>query len=115
MTKHRTQISLDDWQYESLKARAEREDRSLSDVIREAVTEYLVDETSGRVSRRKLSDIRGIASDPGISGEDHDRVLYGDSWGASSSTPAPGSPTSTGTTRPTSAWPGPGTSSPASC
>jgi Arc/MetJ-type ribon-helix-helix transcriptional regulator len=77
MTKHRTQISLDDWQYESLKARAERDDRSLSDVVREAVTEYLVDETEGRVTRRRLSDIRGIGSDPETSGEDHDRVLYG--------------------------------------
>ena len=78
MSKHRTQISLDDWQYESLKARSEREDRSLSDMIREAVTEYLVDETEGRVSRRKLSDIRGIGSDPEVSGADHDRILYGD-------------------------------------
>jgi predicted DNA-binding ribbon-helix-helix protein len=77
--KHRTQISLDEWQYESLKARAEREDRSLSDMVREAVTEYLVDQTSGRISRRRLSDIRGIASDPETSGDDHDRVLYGDS------------------------------------
>lgn len=78
MSKHRTQISLDEWQYESLKARAEREDRSLSDMVREAVTEYLVDETAGRVTRRRLPDIRGIGSDPQVSGEDHDRVLYGD-------------------------------------
>lgn len=79
MTKHRTQISLDEWQYESLKARAQREGRSLSDVVREAVTEYLVDDTDGVASRRRLSEIRGIGSDSETAGEDHDRVLYGSS------------------------------------
>lgn len=75
--KHRTQISLEDWQYESLKARGEREGRSLSDMIREAVSEYLVDETQPSTGRARLDRIRGIASDPEIAGRDHDRVLYG--------------------------------------
>lgn len=75
--KHRTQISLDEWQYESLKTRGEREGRSLSDLIREAVTGYLVDEEAPAAGRAGLGRIRGIAADPGASGADHDRILYG--------------------------------------
>lgn len=75
--KHRTQISLDEWQYESLKVRGEHDGRSLSDLIREAVTEYLADEQAPPASRARLGRIRGIASDPEASGADHDRILYG--------------------------------------
>lgn len=74
---HRTQLNLDDWQYEALRARGEREDRSVSDLVREAVAQYLVgDEVE---PRRRLSDIKGLGNDPEASGADHDRWLYGES------------------------------------
>ena len=69
---HRTQILLDDWQYERLKSVAEREGRSLSNVVREAVATYLA---TG--SESGLRAIEGIGDDPRLTGRDHDRVLYG--------------------------------------
>ncbi len=71
---HRTQILLDDWQYETMKALAEREGRSLSSLIRDAVAAFL--------SRRekpttRLAEITGIGNDAEASGRDHDDVLYG--------------------------------------
>jgi hypothetical protein len=73
---HRTQIQLDDWQYQILKTKAEREGKSLSSLVREAVTVYL-----GKGRRRRpgagLTDIEGIGEDPGVAGRDHDRILYG--------------------------------------
>lgn len=75
--KHRTQISLEGWQYDSLKARGEREDRSLSDLVREAVSEYLADRAAPPPGEGRLDRIRGIAADAEVAGKDHDRVLYG--------------------------------------
>jgi plasmid stability protein len=72
---HRTQLNLDDWQYDALAARSEREGRSLSDLVREAVAEYLVGEEAE--PRHRLAALRGLGEDPKGSGRDHDRLLYG--------------------------------------
>ena len=74
---HRTQILLEDRQYESLKAWAARSGRSLSEAVRLAVDRFMdVGET--KAQPRRLADIRGIAKDPGgPAGKDHDRILYG--------------------------------------
>ena len=71
---HRTQILLDDWQYEMLKTMAEREGSSLSSLIRDAVTAFL-----GRKARptTRLAEITGIGDDAAVAGRDHDDVLYG--------------------------------------
>ncbi|MEM7481049.1 MAG: ribbon-helix-helix protein, CopG family [Acidobacteriota bacterium] len=74
MSKHRTQIQLEDWQYESLRAMAERQGRSLAGVVREAVSAYLADEIDER--RDGLAAIEGIGSDEGSRGRDHDLALY---------------------------------------
>ena len=71
---HRTQILLDDWQYEMLKATAEREGRSMSSLIRDAVSAFL-----GRHRRpdaTRLAEIAGIGEDSEGRGRDHDEVLY---------------------------------------
>lgn len=72
---HRTQIQLEEWQYELLVGEAESRGTSLADVVRTAVSEYF--ERRRPASGSGLSKIAGIAEDPGIAGRDHDRVLYG--------------------------------------
>ncbi len=72
---HRAQILLEEWQYERLKSVSERQGRSLSNVVREAVAEYLV--TGSRSGMGGLQAIEGIGTDPEVSGRDHDRILYG--------------------------------------
>jgi len=72
---HRTQLLLDDWQYEALHARAERESRSLSDLLREILREALAAPPSA--SRRRLEVIEGIGDDAAVGGKDHDRHPYG--------------------------------------
>ena len=70
---HRTQISLEEWQYEALRAQAEREGRSLAALIREILTERL---KPG--ARSRLGEIEGVAEGPPDLGRNHDRYLYGD-------------------------------------
>lgn len=72
----RTQILLDDWQYEALKARAQREGRSMSELLRQ-----ILDANLGKSASRtpRLADIRAIGEDHAARGRDHDRVLYGKS------------------------------------
>jgi plasmid stability protein len=73
---HRTQVLLEEWQYEMLKARAERESRSIGEIVREilgrALSQPRVPET-----QRGLSAIAGIVNEPGLSGRDHDDAIYG--------------------------------------
>jgi predicted DNA-binding ribbon-helix-helix protein len=70
---HRTQISLEEWQYESLRAQAEREGRSLAALIREILTKHLKPS-----ARSRLREIEGVAEGPPDLGRHHDRYLYGD-------------------------------------
>jgi len=72
---HRTQIMLDDWQYQDLKVAAERTGRSISSLVREAVTAYL--RRQQRPAPTKLAEIAAIGEDDQASGRDHDTVLYG--------------------------------------
>lgn len=71
---HRTQMNLEDWQYQTLRARAEREGRSLSDLVREAVSRYLAAADGEPVGR--LAELRGIGDDAEATGAGHDRFLY---------------------------------------
>ena len=73
---HRTQLSLEQWQYEALKARAEREGLSLSAVVRAILTEHL--EMSADWAARRLDDVAAVAEGPADLGEGHDRYLYGE-------------------------------------
>lgn len=70
----RTQLLLEDWQYERLKARAEREGRSLSNLVRSIVAAHLEPPPPGR--RSGLRSIEGLAEDSDAAGRDHDRLLY---------------------------------------
>lgn len=66
---------LEDWQYQTLRARAEQEGRSISELVREILHKNLVPS-----SRRKnrLKEIEGIGEDRSGYGRAHDRLLYGD-------------------------------------
>lgn len=70
----RIQILLDDWQYEALKARAQREGRSMSELLRQILDVHLGKSTA-RTAR--LADIRAVGEDGTARGRDHDHFLYG--------------------------------------
>jgi len=72
---HRTQILLEQWQYDTLRSLAERRGTSLSALVRAILTEHL--EEDARRAERRLSQIEGIAEGPADLGRDHDRYLYG--------------------------------------
>jgi hypothetical protein len=72
---HRTQIMLEDWQYEQLRTAAERQGRSISSLVRDAVTRLF--RGSPHRAATKLADIGGLGADPDGRGRDHDEVLYG--------------------------------------
>ena len=71
----RTQIMLDEWQHQDLKAAAERTGRSISSLVREAVTAFLRNQQ--RPAPTKLAEIAAIGEDDQASGRDHDDVIYG--------------------------------------
>ncbi len=75
--KHRTQISLEDWQYQTLRDISRRTRKSLSGVIRDLLTEKFT-----RQAGRKMTDpIQGIvamgAGDGAPAAREHDAFLYG--------------------------------------
>lgn len=75
--KHRTQISLEDWQYQILRDLSRRKRKSLSSIIRDLVTEKFAASKSAQ-SRDSLWGIVGIATGDGSSvAREHDRHLYG--------------------------------------
>jgi hypothetical protein len=73
---HRTQLMIEQWQYEALKAAAERRSVSISELVREILTRHL-----GPPQRASdgggLRRIEGIASDGASVARDHDHYLYG--------------------------------------
>lgn len=58
---HRTQISLDDLQYQRLKSESERTGRSIADLVREAVDDKF--QTGSRRAWRALRASRGSWAD----------------------------------------------------
>ena len=70
----RTQVLLDDWQYEALKARASRLGVSMSELLRQILDAHLAKPARGG---HPLDAIIGIAEDPVARGRDHDDHLYG--------------------------------------
>ena len=70
----RTHVLLEAWQQDALKARAQQEGRSVSDLVREIVTSAM------RGPERDKSWLEGIESvgrDAEARGRDHDLFLYG--------------------------------------
>lgn len=75
--KHRTQISLDDWQYQVLLDVSRKTKKSLSALIREMITEKFA-ATTGEAGSDPVFGIVGIGSSGRkTTARDHDAVLYG--------------------------------------
>jgi hypothetical protein len=70
---HRTQLIIEDWQYEYLKSVSEEQGKSLSEIVREIITAFIEEGTSGE----SLSAICGLGEDHQGFGKHHDRLLYG--------------------------------------
>jgi hypothetical protein len=69
----RTQIQLPEAEYEALKDRARREDRSMADCVREAIAQYLVRSAPGEAD---FAAVAGrFAPLPGRGLKRHDRDL----------------------------------------
>ncbi|MGH9338886.1 MAG: ribbon-helix-helix domain-containing protein [Acidobacteriota bacterium] len=72
---HRTQVLLHKDQYHALKTQARREGKSLSELIRRAVAEWLGETRT--TSPARLADICALGKDPkGPKARDHDSFLY---------------------------------------
>jgi plasmid stability protein len=71
---HKTQVVLEDWQYEALRSLAAQEHRSISDLVREMLTRYLVG--NHEIARQRLAAMEGIGADAQASGTDHDAFLH---------------------------------------
>lgn len=72
---HRTQLLLEQWQYETLKTMALQRQSSLSQLLREMVTQVL--QTKRKPDHYALQALEGIIEDSNFSGKEHDQVLYG--------------------------------------
>ncbi len=70
---HRTQVLLEDWHYAYLKNAAERDGKSLSEVLRGILGEHIKKDDS---ARKRLEEIAGIGADEEASGREHDKWLY---------------------------------------
>jgi plasmid stability protein len=64
---------LEDWQYEALQTLAQQEHRSISELVREMLTRYLVG--NHEIARQRLAAMGGIGADAHASGEDYDACL----------------------------------------
>ena len=69
----RTQINIDEWQYQTLRARAEQQGRSISELVREILNNTLDQ------PRRKsqIRGIEGVGQNRSACGRSHDQSLYG--------------------------------------
>jgi hypothetical protein len=67
---HRSQILMEEWQYEALKSLAESEGRSISDLVREIIGNYLEKDRE-----KSLSQLKGLGADE-ARGKHHDHYLY---------------------------------------
>jgi hypothetical protein len=75
--KHRTQISLEDWQYQILVELSRKTKKSLSAIIRELLSERLLTQTVNK-EKDPVSGLIGIGRGDGSPvARKHDKYLYG--------------------------------------
>lgn len=75
--KHRTQISLEDWQYQMLLEISRKTKKSLSGIIRDLIAETFTKQ-AGDKEEDPLFKLIGIGAGDGAPvAREHDRYLYG--------------------------------------
>lgn len=73
--KHRTQISLEDWQYQALQEMSKKKKKSLSGLIRDLLTEKFSEAIKAKED--SLLGIIGLGAGDGSSvAREHDKFLY---------------------------------------
>lgn len=73
--KHRTQISLEDWQYQVLQEMSKKKKKSLSGLIRDLLTEKFSETIKAKED--SLLGIIGLGAGDGSSvAREHDKFLY---------------------------------------
>jgi hypothetical protein len=78
---HRSQILLEQWQYEYLADEARRQGKSISELVRGWLTEWFASRHSGAPEHDPFFDIIGIvASGDGHVAENHDQYIYTTDW-----------------------------------
>jgi hypothetical protein len=75
--KHRTQISLDDWQYQTLLDLSRKTKKSLSALIREMISEKFAPKPGVAEDDPVYSIVGMGGSGQKHTARDHDAVLYG--------------------------------------
>lgn len=70
---YRTQVMLEEKQYEFLKKLSQGKKKSMSQILREILDSY-----SKKTKDFSLMSIAGIGEDHEVSGRDHDKWLYGE-------------------------------------
>ena len=77
-TMHRTQIQLEQWQYQYLVEKAHQTRSSISDVIRRLITQAAHAQAPAERGSDPIFSIIGIGKGDGSPvSRDHDRYLYG--------------------------------------
>lgn len=75
--KHRTQVSIEDWQYQTLMDISRKTKKSMSNIIRDLISEKY----SGKIRKAKSDPIFGIVGigtgDRSPAAKEHDKFLYG--------------------------------------
>jgi len=71
---HKTNVFLEDWQYETLRSLAAQEQRSISALVREVLTRYLSRDPG--TAQQRLTTIEGIGADSQAAGREPDDFLY---------------------------------------
>jgi plasmid stability protein len=72
---HKTHVILEDWQYETLRTLAAQEQRSISALVREMLTQHLTENQA--TAQQRLAAMEGIGADAHAPGHEHDTFLYG--------------------------------------
>ena len=78
---HRSQILLEEWQYRYLSDKAAREGKSISQVVRELITEQTEPHRAETWAEDPFFGIVGmVSSGDGHIAENHDKYIYTADW-----------------------------------
>lgn len=80
--KHRTQILMENWQYEALRAQAARLKVSFSFLIRKGIDYVLQEHRGGRKSKKQLKAFAGVIHEKRapLSNTAIDQIIYNKDW-----------------------------------